>query len=98
MRFSAPLIADVLAEIEHAGADVIDVVPLAPFSAHVYASDIRRALQEPTHRDLRSARFCWAANWGDEPLLHAGFASALESALAGIDVDRRAGAHVLFTA
>jgi ferrochelatase len=99
MRFSAPWLGDVLAEIEHAQADVVDVVPLAPFSAHVYGDEVRRLLLLQTaHPSLRQIRFRYAANWGSEPLLVAAFASALESTLAELDADRRGSAHVLFTA
>jgi ferrochelatase len=98
MRFWHPFLGDVLDEAARAGADVLDVVPLAPFSAHVYEAESRRAAEENQKSGRASPELRFGANWGSEPLLIEAFADALGDALASLDADTRAEAQVFFTA
>ncbi len=98
MRFWHPFAKDVLREISEAGCRTLKVVPLAPYSGHVYGGEMQRLADEqrrsgPTPPELRCA-----PNWGQEPLLVQGFARELGAALARLPDPRRAAAHVLFTA
>jgi ferrochelatase len=94
MRFSAPRLQDALEQATRAGARVLDVVPLAPFSAHLYAAEVKRAVDEGRMPlELRCA-----GNWGSAPLLVDAFAAALAETLADVDASRRDSAQVLFTA
>ncbi|HEY3594184.1 MAG TPA: ferrochelatase [Polyangiaceae bacterium] len=96
MRFWHPFLADVLDEAARAGADVVDVVPLAPFSAKVYEAETRRAAEENKKRGRAAPELRFAADWGTEPALVDAFAAALSTALAALDAE--AAPHVFFTA
>jgi ferrochelatase len=98
MRFWHPFLGDVLDEAVRDGAGVLDVVSLAPFSAHVYGAEARRAVDERKQRGAPAPELRCAPNWGTEPLLVDAFASALTDALDALDAERRAGARVFFTA
>jgi ferrochelatase len=94
-RLWAPYVREVIAELAGAGATRVAVVPLAPFSAHVYASDARSAAAG-VPVELRCA-----ASWGSEPGLVAAFAARVEEALAALEASGGTGAggpHLLLTA
>jgi ferrochelatase len=98
MRFWHPFAKDVLAEIASSGCRALSVVPLAPYSGHVYAGEIQRVAGELAASGQATPTLSCAPNWGKEPLLVDAFAAALRDALARIPEPRRAAAHVMFTA
>jgi ferrochelatase len=98
MRFWHPFAKDVLAEIARSGCRELAVVPLAPYSGHVYAGEMQRVAGELAKSGAEPPTLRCAPNWGVEPVLVDAFAAALVDALARLPEARRAGAHVLFTA
>jgi ferrochelatase len=98
MRFWHPFLRDVLEQATRDGAQVLDVVPLAPFSSEVYAAECRRAVEELEKRGSPAPELRCAPDWGTEPLLIEAFASALTDAVASLDAGTRARARVFFTA
>jgi ferrochelatase len=98
MRFWHPLAMDVLGEIADRKVRSLRVVPLAPYSGHVYAGEMQRLADEMTARGGSPPALRCAPNWGTEPALADAFARALGDALARLPEERRAKAHVLFTA
>jgi ferrochelatase len=86
-RLWAPYVREAIAELAGGGAARVAVVPLAPFSAHVYASDAKSAAAGLTI-DVRCA-----PSWGSEAGLVEAFASRVADALAGAGE-----AHLLLTA
>jgi ferrochelatase len=75
-RLWRPAVRDVLAELAGAGARRVAVVPLAPFSAHVYEEDARRAA------DGLGVELACAKAWGHAPGLIEAFAARIAAALA----------------
>jgi ferrochelatase len=98
MRFWHPFAKDVLAEIAASGCRELTVVPLAPYSGHVYAAEMQRVAGDLAQSGGSPPLLRCAPNWGSEPLLVEAFASSLSDALARLPESRRASAHVLFTA
>jgi ferrochelatase len=98
MRFWHPFAKDVLAEITRGGCRELTVVPLAPYSGHVYAGEMRRVADELAQSGTTPPALRCAPNWGTEPLLIDAFAASLREALAVAPDARRATTHVLFTA
>jgi ferrochelatase len=98
MRFWHPFAADVLQQVSRTGATALDIVPLAPFSADLYAAEMRRLAGEQQRRGLAPPTMRFAPSWGLEPRLIESFADELLQVLEGLDPARRAGAHVFFTA
>jgi protoporphyrin/coproporphyrin ferrochelatase len=98
MRFWHPFARDVLREISEAGCGTLTVVPLAPYSGHVYGGEMQRLAEEQRSSGPPPPELRCAPSWGQEPLLVRGFAGALRDALARLPDARRAAAHVLFTA
>jgi ferrochelatase len=94
MRFSPPRLEDALEQATRAGARLLDVVALAPFSAHLYAAEVKRVVDERRF----SLELRCAGNWGSDPLLVDAFAGALAETLADVDASRRTSAQVFFTA
>ena len=76
-RLWTPLVRDALAGLARAGAKRVAIVPLAQYSAQVYADDARRGA-EGTGLDLMCA-----VNWGRTPALCAAFAERISRVLAG---------------
>ena len=94
MRFSAPRLPEALEQAARGGARALDVVALAPFSAHLYAAEAKRVVEEGRMPfELRCA-----GNWGSDPVLVDAFAAALAETLADVDASRRTSAQVFFTA
>jgi ferrochelatase len=79
-RLWKPTVREVLLGLE--GAKRVAVVPLAQYSAHVYADDARRAA-EGTGLEL----VC-APDWGSNEALCTAFATRIRAALAGQDLAR----------
>ncbi len=74
-RLWRPYVRDVLAELAASGVKRVAVVPLAPFSAHVYEADARRAAE-----GLSLELEC-APGWGLNPSLVAAFARRIDAEL-----------------
>jgi ferrochelatase len=98
MRFWHPFAKDVLRDVATSGASVLAVVPLAPFSGPVYASEMQRVAEELGKTGPAPPALRCAPNWGREPSLVEGFANALVATLSDLPESRRAAAEVLFTA
>jgi ferrochelatase len=98
MRFWHPFAKDVLGQIASARYDALFVVPLAPYSGHVYAAEMQRVAEELRASGVEPPPLKCAPNWGTEMLLLDAFAAALLEALARLPEARRATAHVFFTA
>jgi ferrochelatase len=98
MRFWHPFAKDVLREISESGCTSLVVVPLAPYSGHVYGGEMQRLAEQQRTAGPPPPELRCAPNWGQEPLLVLGFARALEAALRGLPDARRASAEVFFTA
>jgi ferrochelatase len=98
MRFWRPFAKDVLREASDAGCTSLAVVPLAPYSGHVYGGEMQRLAQEQRSSGPPPPELRCADNWGQEPHLVEGFAAALGRALGSLPDDRREAAHVIFTA
>jgi ferrochelatase len=98
MRFWHPFAKDVLGEIAREGCSSLAVVPLAPYSGHVYAAEMTRVAAELAGAGATPPAIHSAPNWGTEPLLVDAFAAQLVDALERLPQERRAAAHVLFTA
>jgi ferrochelatase len=97
MRFWHPFAKDVLAGVASSGCRALFVVPLAPYSGHVYAGEWRASRTISAKAGSRPLVRS-APNWGKEPALVDAFAAALLDALARLPEPRRVAAHVLFTA
>jgi ferrochelatase len=76
MRLWRPYPRDVLAQLASRGIEKVAVVPLAQFSAKVYADAVRDAA-----RELPIA-LSFADNWGSEPRLVRAFAREVRAAIA----------------
>jgi ferrochelatase len=85
-RLWKPYVRDVLGTMAAGGVRRVAVVPLAPFSAHVYEADARQAAREMPGIELECA-----ASWGQNAKLVAAFANRIEDAFArGTDPARTA--------
>src|SRR5258705_10274033 len=98
MRFWHPFAKDVLADIASAGCRELAVVPLAPYSGHVYAGEMQRVADELGKSGGAPPQLCSAPTGGIERLLVDAFTASLGDALARLPAGRRDAAHVLFTA
>jgi ferrochelatase len=98
MRFWHPFLKDVLREVATQGCDELVVVPLAPYSGALYASEVKRQSSELQRDGVPMPRLACAPSWGTEPRLIQAFAETLNRALAGLPEARRAAARVFFTA
>ncbi len=82
-RLARPFVKDVLAELAGAGVERVAVLPLAQYSAHVYAEAADAAAKELAEEGKR-VEVRSASSWsGDAGLLDA-YASAIERTLAPI--------------
>ena len=88
-RLARPFVNEVVAELAKEGATHLASVPLAQYSAHVYAEAVEAAAEA-----AGIAATC-AKSWSEEPALIAAYAGAIGEALAGIDASR---ATVVLTA
>src|SRR4051812_22474915 len=89
MRFWHPFAKDVLREISEEGCRVVRVVPLAPYSGHVYGAEMQRLADAQRATGPAPPELHCAPNWGREPLLVEAFARALSDALARVPGPRR---------
>jgi ferrochelatase len=74
-RLWKPAVRERLAELAAGGTTRVAVVPLAPFSTHVYEADARRAA------DGLSVAIACAPAWGEHPKLVAAFAARIAAAM-----------------
>jgi ferrochelatase len=81
-RLWKPSVREVLARLAEEGATRIAIVPLAQYSAHVYADDARRAAEGT------GLQLACAPDWGSTEALCAAFAKRILAALAGQDLAR----------
>jgi ferrochelatase len=88
-RLWKPTMRDVLAELAREGAVRVAVVPLAQYSAHVYADDARKAAEGT------GLQLACAPDWGQSEALCSAFARRILAALEGQD---RARTTVVLTA
>jgi ferrochelatase len=88
MRYWDPLIPDVVADVCEAGAEKVYVVPVAPFSVHVYAAAVEEALSQRLTNQQKSATLRAVAPYGDHPMLVAAHVDAIRPLIAGKRVDQ----------
>jgi ferrochelatase len=98
MRFWHPFAKDVLREISERGCTSLTMVPLAPYSGHVYGGELQRLAEQQRNAGPPPPELHCAPNWGQEPLLVRGFARALAETLDRVPETRRGSAEVFFTA
>lgn len=100
MRFGAPTVDEALRfVVDVAPGARLAVVPLAPFSVHVYGAVVAEAL-EPLSREFGEAapKLRVAEPWGEEPAWIDGWVAAIQRTLGAIPDGRAATAPVLLTA
>jgi protoporphyrin/coproporphyrin ferrochelatase len=83
-RLALPFVKDVLGELARSGVERVVAVPLAQYSAHVYADAVNEAVEELARGDSRIAAFC-VPSWSQEPGLIEAYATAISESLAAID-------------
>jgi ferrochelatase len=86
-RLWKPYVHDVFAELAAEGRARVAVVPLAQFSAHVYAKDTLEAYGAGASSFPFTLTQC-VQNWGGAAALCAAFARRIANALAGADLAR----------
>ncbi|MET0592897.1 MAG: ferrochelatase, partial [Polyangiaceae bacterium] len=89
MRFWHPFAKDVLRAIAERGTGALRVVPLAPYSGPVYASEMRALADKARTEGLAPPTLSCAPSWGSEPLLLDAFAERLQSKLNELPAARR---------
>lgn len=89
-RLWKPPVRDVVAGLAREGVHQVAVVPLAPWSAHVYEDDARRAVEGT------GIRLACSAGWGQSARLGAAFAARIDETLAACSAPDRT--TLLFTA
>jgi ferrochelatase len=98
MRFWHPFAKDVLREIAQSRCTSLAMVPLAPYSGHVYAGELQRLAEQQRTAGPPPPELHCAPSWGQEPHLVRGFARALAATLDRLPDARRGNAEVFFTA
>lgn len=98
MRLWRPFVKDVFSDILKTDCTELSAVALAPYSASVYTAEVARVAAEARARGETVPRLLGAGNWGLSPSLVRAFADVLRRALENLPEDRRATAHVVFTA
>jgi ferrochelatase len=81
-RLARPLVSEVLEELAKGGTTHVASVPLAQYSASVYAEAVEGAAKE-----LGLTTRC-ASSWSQDPALIEAYAAAIREALSGVDVSR----------
>jgi ferrochelatase len=77
MRMWRPFIEDVLAEACDRGVGRLCILPMAPFSVHVYAAATRAALEASSPLRDRAPELVAVEPWGTEPALVRAHAAAI---------------------
>jgi ferrochelatase len=83
MRYWDPLIADALRELARSGVNELCVLPVAPFSVHVYAAAVEEALLGLPSEDTPKMAVRSVRAYGDHPELVSAHADAIRPFLAG---------------
>jgi protoporphyrin/coproporphyrin ferrochelatase len=83
-RLARPFVKDVMGDLAQWGVERIVAVPLAQYSAHVYAGAVDEAASELARGGVRIEAVC-APSWGEEPALLDAYATAIAESLAPID-------------
>jgi protoporphyrin/coproporphyrin ferrochelatase len=83
-RLARPFVKDVMGDLAQSGVERIVAVPLAQYSAHVYAGAVDEAAAELARGGARIEAVC-APSWGEEPALLDAYATAIAESLAPID-------------
>jgi ferrochelatase len=83
MRFWAPLVPDVLRDLTKTGVREICVLPVAPFSVHVYVGVVADALSALEAEGLTVPRLVAVQPYGEEPALIRAHVSKIAPLLAG---------------
>jgi ferrochelatase len=98
MRLWSPRVEDVLRAAATLGLERLAVVPLAPYSVHVYVQAALESL-ERVRRELgdRAPELCAAEPWGSEPAFIETWAAAIRSALGDPPAELVLTAHSLPT-
>jgi ferrochelatase len=79
-RLARPFVKDVLAELAKTGIRKVAAVPLAQYSAHVYAEAAAAAASELARDDVR-VEVASASSWGSDAELLDAYADAITSSL-----------------
>jgi protoporphyrin/coproporphyrin ferrochelatase len=96
-RLFVPYVRDILGQLAKEGVTRVALLPLAQHSAHVYAEDARRAVEEAALAEggrlaePGGITLLCASNWGQDTGLHAVFASRIASAVSGLEARRDPG-------
>jgi ferrochelatase len=88
-RLAKPFVKDVLAEMAAAGVTRVAEVPLAQYSAHVYADATREAAAAFASEGGARLDVAAAGCWADEEELLAEYVSGIESAVASVPDRKR---------
>jgi protoporphyrin/coproporphyrin ferrochelatase len=83
-RLARPFVKDVMGDLAQSGVEHIVAIPLAQYSAHVYAGAVDEAASELARGGARIEAEC-APSWGEEPALLDAYAIAIAESLAPID-------------
>jgi ferrochelatase len=79
-RLWKPYVRDVLRIMAAGGVRRVVVVPLAPFSAHVYEADAKQSAL--AHAETAGIEIACVTNWGQHPKLVSAFVERIDQALA----------------
>jgi ferrochelatase len=88
-RLAKPFVKDVLAEMVAAGVTRVAVVPLAQYSAHVYAEATREAAAALATESGAKLDVIAAGCWADEEELLAEYVGSIETAVAALPDRKR---------
>ncbi len=89
-RFWTPTIRDQVRQLAEWGVEQLAVVPLAQHSAHVYETDVRKAVEGGlgTTSAMKTPALVFAPSWGQSPKLSGAFARRIRKALEGHEPHR----------
>jgi ferrochelatase len=96
-RLARPFEKDVLAELVASGVERVAVLPLAQYSAHVYADSVRAAAKELAGGGEPLA-VVTAPSWGQTPELLAAYADSIDETIRAIPASERERATLVVSA
>ncbi len=96
-RLARPFEKDVLAELAKRGVERVAVLPLAQYSAHVYAESVSAAARELAASGA-PIEVATAPSWGQTPRLLDAYADAIDETLRAIPEADRARTTLVFSA
>jgi ferrochelatase len=94
-RLARPFVKDVLAELAGMGIERVVALPLAQYSAHVYADAVSEAAAELARAGSRIETEC-VPSWGEEAGVIEAYAAAIAESL--VSIDRSAPTTLVLTA